>query len=646
MTLLHHLSIGRKLVVLMTATAFVALLAASVVFGLYDYATSMRSLITRVTAIADIVGGNSAAAITFDDQPAAEAILARLRDQPEIRLAAIRTAAGRVIATFDRNGSGTASACPAGAGVVRGEDRLTVSRPIVHDGETIGFACVASDFSEIRARANGYLLVFLVAMAVSLLTALLLSGWLQRIVAGPILRLAGTARAVSTSRAYAVRAEKGAGDEIGRLVDDFNGMLDQLELRDRQLREHGDTLEAQVAARTAELTTAKEAAEAASRAKSEFLANMSHEIRTPMNGVIGMIDLAIETPSGPEHRGYLDTAKRSARSLLHLINDILDFSKIEANKLALEHVAFGLRAQLDEMLTPLRVRADRRGLRLGLSVAADVPDRLMGDPVRLRQILVNLVANAVKFTERGSVSVTVSRTAAGAMRFDVADTGIGVPADKQRLIFEAFAQADGSTTRRFGGTGLGLSITGRLVALMRGTLSLTSHSGQGSCFSVEVPIVAAPAEEPARVAAAPAEAGCGVLRVLLAEDNAVNQLIAKKMLERDGHSVVVVGHGAAAVAAFAKSGFDLVLMDLQMPEMDGFEATHEIRTIEVVRRTRTPVVALTAHAMNGDRERCLAAGMDGYVAKPVDRDVLRAEMCRVVSAMRAGVERGAIALAS
>ncbi len=396
--------------------------------------------------------------------------------------------------------------------------------------------------------------------------------------------------------------------------------------------------------RAEELDAAREAAEEASRAKSEFVANISHELRTPMNGFLGMTELALGTPLTAEQRDYLTNAKNAAESLLSLVNDILDFSKIEAGKVRLESVPFSIRELIEEVGRSLRPLGGAKGLTLSADVAAPVPDWVEGDPLRLRQIIFNLVGNAIKFTEKGSVMVRVSvvegEPRGTVVEFAVADTGIGIPADKQDTIFEAFSQADGSTTRRYGGTGLGLAISYRLARMLGGRLRVESAPGEGSTFyfTARFPL-AEPPEHVGRAVAEGAPEEMLACRVLLAEDNLINQKVSCRFLERWGHSVVTVQTGSEALEAVRGQTFDLILMDVQMPEMGGFEATRRIREFESPGGRRTPIVAMTASAMAGDRERCLEAGMDGYLAKPIQPEELR----RVLAAHAPNRERRPLA---
>jgi signal transduction histidine kinase/DNA-binding response OmpR family regulator len=629
----RQLPIRHKLNTIILLTSGLALLLTTAVYFASQWYLTRQQLADELATLCRVIGENSRAGLAFNDNDSLRSILASLSAKPSIVAARIYGSDGAVVAGYTTPAQAEHTLLPERLvastqvlSVAWARDHVDARQVIVLDGEKIGTLLIRMGLAEAQHTLVLIGLVMLAIMIAGLLAAMLLSSRLVAVIVAPLLTLSRAMEEVSEKH-YDVRVPESSQDELGLLESGFNAMLDHIQERDEHLEE-------QVARRTFDLSRAKEAAEEASRAKSEFLANMSHEIRTPMNGVLGVADLLLQTPLTEKQRQFIQTLRFSGKNLLYIINDILDFSKIEAGRLKLECINFDLRELIDSVYDLFSGKASEKGLVLTSNIGKDILWIVHGDPVRLRQILTNLIGNAIKFTDQGSVNLNVivqEQKADGCVLFfEVRDTGIGLTDEQQEGVFFAFTQADSSTTRKYGGTGLGLTISRQLVEMMGGEITVKSEPGIGTSFCFTVHLLVPENQETAisdyhrnrdETTTDIHRFNC---RVLVAEDNQTNQIVVRGMLELFGCTVALAVNGREAVRMAGDRQYDIIFMDCQMPELDGYSATVEIREFERKnKKAPMPIIALTAHVMSGDREQCLIAGMDDYLSKPLQQNQLQ-----------------------
>lgn len=647
----RSLSISRKIMTICMVVTALTLCTASFAFVAYQYVTFQKLEVSKVSALARVLSSDISAAIAFNDSRGATEGLSSLEEVGNVERAVVVTKSGRIFARFGKGSSkyliDIFEETPGSDSLVT-SGNIYVKQPIMMRDLELGSLILEGSLDQFYGHLIEYFVILLLIIAASGVLAYFLVSILQRVVSEPILGLAAITEQVSSSKDYSIRARFTAEDEIGVLIFGLNQMLAEIEQRDRALASHSENLEEQVRERTlqledliAELKLAKNQAEEASRAKSRFLANISHEIRTPLNGIVTLSQLLLNGEMSKEQLEDVQKISSCVTVLKNIISDILDVSKIEAGKMQLEHEPMSVGQAINNVLQLVGPDAERKAIVIETQYDQDIPLQVNGDSLRLQQILMNLLSNAVKFTPEGGRIRLVSRLDSVEgdvvrLGFSVSDNGIGIPRSRHKEIFEAFTQADESTTRKYGGTGLGLAICSMLIDLMDGEIRLESEQGQGSNFEFEVSFGKVSRPVSVDSISGSTNESYGTVekislpcrKILLVEDNPVNQDALRRLLEHDGHSVRVVEDGAWALQALEEEDFDLVLMDLHMPNIGGVEATQVLRTRQG-RNANVPVIALTAFALKGVREECRLVGMSGFVSKPINYDQLKGAILEV-----------------
>jgi signal transduction histidine kinase/ActR/RegA family two-component response regulator len=611
-----------------TKLAFLALFTAALALAVafFGITISTRSQFTssmrlELQSLAEIVVQVAEPAVVFKDQESAQRLLSALRTKENIIAATIADSDGTILASYKRRGPTADTASPnfTLSGTKCESTLCYTTLPILNDGGTPGFVHIVSDLSELNAQLKENARVMVITLLFSLIVALTVAYLLQRIISGPLVNLATLVAKVSSNNDYSLRADEdyhgSTKNEIGTLVRGLNYMLNQIERQDIELRR------------------ARDEAQLANEAKSAFVANTSHEIRTPINNIIGFTEMLAESISSPSDARFIALIKSSAESLLGVINDILDISKMEAGHLELDPVPRNIEHHVSHTLAPLAEQAKNKGLKFTLNIDQKIPETIYIDAVRFGQVLINLVNNAIKFTPcPGSILVSITAITIQEHFVDlevaVQDSGLGIPLEAQAKIFEPFKQVDASTTRKFGGTGLGLAICHHIVSKMGGQIRVESKVGNGSCFSFILRL--ATTEEPIEIRNTTVlpditkSDSFEWFKVLVVEDNPLSREIAVHRLRKAGLNVAIAESGPEAIKLSADCNFNLILMDCQMPDMDGFEATAGVRKLDADLGRHTPIVAFTAHAIEGYRDICLNAGMDDYITKPItEADLIR-----------------------